>query len=124
MTNVMTVCGAGICIVIAITLIRELRKEYTFLLILLASVLFAIAVLPSIRESVDFMLEVAATTNVELLKLVIRALGITFLTSIAGEICRSAGEATVGGYIEMVGRAEILVLCIPLFRELLEMALL
>jgi stage III sporulation protein AD len=54
--------------------------------------------------------------------ILLRALGITYLTSISADICRSSGEASVAGYIESAGRVELLLLAVPLFSELFELA--
>ncbi len=124
MIDVFAICGAGICLVFAIAVIREIRREYTFVLVLCALVLVGIAHLPTLRESVAFLRDTAKYTDGETVGCLLRALGITYLTGTAAEICRSVGEGNVGNYIEMAGRAEITVLCIPLFRELLDLALL
>ncbi len=124
MTNIMTFCGAGICAVFAIAIIRELKKEYTTAVVLTICVIFSIYIIPKIGEAVDFVREVSAYLEDTYTDTLIRALGITYLTCTASEICKASGEATVGGYIELAGRVEIMILCIPLFRELTELALL
>lgn len=124
MTDVLTFCGAGLFAVFAVSVIRELRKEYTVSVILAVCVIFLLHILPKIGESVQFVREISANLEGTHADVILRALGITYLTGTAGEICRSAGESTVGGYIELAGRIEIMLLCIPLFRELTELALL
>lgn len=123
MTDVLTFCGAGIFAAFAITILRELRREYTPVLLLAVCIVFSICLLPKIRESVQFIRELSDYLENTHADTILRALGITYLTSTASDICKSAGEASIAGYIELAGRVELIVLCLPLFREILELAL-
>ncbi len=124
MTAALTFCGAGIFAAFAITLLRELRREYTPAILLTVCIVFSLCILPKIGESVRFVREASACLEHTHADTILRALGITYLTCTASDICKAAGEASVGTYIELAGKAELLLLCLPLFRELLELALL
>lgn len=124
MNEIYTICGAGICAVFAISVIRELKRDYAVWVVLAVCVVFTVYLIPRLDDAVAFMRELSAYLENTHADHVIRALGVTYLTSCAGDICRSAGEASIAGYIEQAGRIEIILLCIPLFRELAEIALL
>lgn len=124
MTELWTVCGVGICALVCLTVIKELRKEYAPLFLLGFSVVVLAYLVPKIGAAAEFLAECADLAGGERISVVVRALGVTYLTSTASEICKSAGEASVGNTIELAGRVEILLMCIPLFRELLDLALL
>ena len=47
------------------------------------------------------------------------AMGVAFLSHVSAELCRDCGEASIGGYCELIGKVEILLLCLPLINELL-----
>jgi len=124
MTELLAVCGTGIAAVFSIIIIRELKKEYTPVILAAVCLLFTLYILPKINESVAFLQELSVYLENTHADKILRALGITYLTCTASDLCRSAGEAAVGNYIELAGRLELLLLCIPLFRELTELALL
>ena len=119
MRDVLTFCGAGIFAAFAIMILRELRKEYTMTVILAVYVLFSLYLLPKLRETVAFIHELTVYLDNSHADCIFRALGITYLTCTASDICRSSGEPTISGYIEMAGKMEILLLCIPLLWFLL-----
>ncbi len=123
MNDVLIVCGTGLLALFAISVIRELRKEYTIPVILTICIVFFLYVMPKIGEAVQFIQEISVHLDNSHAEILLRALGITYLTGTSSEICKSAGEPTVGNYIELAGRIEILLLCIPLFRELTELAI-
>ena len=53
-------------------------------------------------------------------EILFRALGIATLTHITAELCRDCGESTLAGGVEMLGKLEILTLCLPLIAAVLE----
>ena len=54
--------------------------------------------------------------------ILIKALGIAILTQCCAEICRECGEGGTASGIELVGKIEILLLCLPLIDEILTVA--
>lgn len=121
----MLIAGAGIALgaVFLSLYLRSQQKEIAVLLIISASViLFYIAMkdagtaVSSIRETVS---ESGVTAEVETL---LKALGIAALTQITADICREAGESTIAGQVELIGKLEIVLLSLPLAAQLLTMA--
>ncbi len=55
-------------------------------------------------------------------KIVFRVLGVAFLTQICASACRDCGEATMAYYVELGGKGEMLVLSLPLIKEILDTA--
>ena len=50
---------------------------------------------------------------------VIKALGIAALTQICADICRDSGEGSAASGVELIGKLEILLLCIPMIEDIL-----
>ena len=123
MSDIFSICGAGLCAFFAVSVIREMKKEYTLSVILGVCVIFLAYCIPRVIEAASFIKETAAYADSSHTSVLLRGLGITYLTSTASDICRSSGENAIAGYIETAGRAEILILCVPMFKELLSLAL-
>ncbi len=124
MSGLFTLCGVGLCAVFAISVIREIHGEHIKWIVLGFTVLCFALVIPNIETAVVFIKDAAGRGGTKYVGTILKALGITYLTSTASEICRSVGEGTVGEQIETVGKIEMLALSLPLFGELLEMSLL
>ena len=124
MGDILVVCGLGIFAVFTVCMIREIRRELTVPLILTVCVVFLCSIIPKIEPAVSLIGEFSAVADGEYIGCVLRALGITYITSVSSDICKSAGESAVAGYVETAGRAEIILLCIPLMRELLGVVML
>ena len=123
MTDIIAFCGAGLCVFFALSLVRELRREYAVPLVVAFSAVFLVHMIPRALESVAFLGELSPAINTAYISALTRALGITYLTSISADICHSGGESAVAGYIEGAGKIELLLVALPLMRELLELEL-
>lgn len=121
--ELLKICGIGLAAAFAIVLLRELRKEYTVAVTLGVGVLVMLWVMPKISDAVGLLRDLEGRVDTTYIGTVIRGLGVAYLTGTACDICKTAGESTVAGYIELAGRVELMLMCLPLFRELLDMAL-
>lgn len=53
-------------------------------------------------------------------ELMLKCLGIALLSEIVSDLCRDAGEGTVGGLVEIAAKALILLLALPTVESLLD----
>ena len=112
--------GIAVFIVFFSLYLKPQQKELSILLSIAgAAVLFLTAVQKS-GEAVRFIRDAMETTAFSAeVTVMLKALGIAASVQIAADICRQAGEATVAGQIEMIGKMEILLLSLPLAARLL-----
>ena len=122
LSELIKICGIGLIAAFAAVILRELRKEYVPVILLGMSVMALFAVMPVIEDTALLIRELGAKLDSGYVGIILRGIGITYLTGMACEICRSVGENGIAGTIETVGRAELLLMCVPLFRDLLEVA--
>ncbi len=124
--NIFTICGVAVYAVFALLVIKELRRDTAqsasfgiFAVMLCVS-------FPIITELVNFAIELSSITSSdtrEHIDVILKSLGITYITYVSSEICKSGGEGTIASQIELIGRAEILLLCIPYLKEIVSLAL-
>ena len=51
-----------------------------------------------------------------------KSLGICLLTQLAADSCRDAGQSSIAGRIELAGKAAILIISLPLFEKIADLA--
>lgn len=114
------ICGMALICLVAFAVVRQWGRDFEVPMKLAAAVVFlgillgmAIPLLTWIRE----MLSVGAVS--EYAELLLGALGIAVVTGVCADLCRECREPTVASYVEMAGRLEILILSIPLIKEIL-----
>lgn len=115
--------GIGIlfCGLAAILILRETRREFVPYVLLTLGIISFLAMLPLFRETSALLGTV--TADLPYAATLLKAAGISMLTETGTEICKSAGESGVAGYVSLLGKTEILMITLPLFRQLVEMAL-
>lgn len=109
---------------ILIVLLRNGRPEQGMVVSIVTAVLLLLWILDSIQpilEEIRQLLE-GFGFGTEHGEILLKSLGICFLSQTAGDLCRDAGEGSLAGHIELAGKTAVLVLCLPLFRTLLETA--
>ena len=109
---------------ILIVLLRNSRPEQGMIVSIVTAVLLLLWLLDSIQpilEEIRQLLE-GFGFGTEHGEILLKSLGICFLSQTAGDLCRDAGEGSLAGHIELAGKTAVLLSCLPLFRTLLETA--
>ena len=115
------ICGAAVVCITIFSIIRAYNPNFEIPLKLSASVLFLGVIFGAVKPIVVFVRQMIEGEGTEsFAPPLIAAFGIAFLTQICAEVCRDCKEASIASYVEIVGRVEILILCLPLIKEILQ----
>lgn len=118
---------AGIAVTVAAfaVLLRQARQEYALLLGLAAGVLLFGLVLSKATPVFSEISRLTAEAHISsrYVSVLVKALGICFVTQLAADTCRDAGETAVAGKVEMAGKFAVLLVALPLFAQVAELAI-
>ncbi|MBQ8331484.1 MAG: hypothetical protein IJX94_03175 [Clostridia bacterium] len=117
------VCAVAVLCAVVGLLLRQIKGELSGLLRLGGGILILGLLLPmmgSVLGETELLLGDGGAYPY--MGVMIRALGLAFLTRICTDVCRDCGESTVAAGVEMAGKAAILLLCFPLIGEIIEYA--
>ena len=116
------ICGGALLLVIAIVLVRSAKSDVLPLQWTGILLLGGAALLLS-RPLLAWLVELGEAWGMgESAKLLLKGLGIAVLTQLCADLCRQTGEGSIATAVEMAGRAELLLLCLPLLRDLVGLA--
>ena len=120
--------GGAILAVVCILIIKKQSPDTALGLRLVVTVGLAGACMAAIEPIVGYVKEISESLgNSESLHtaatVLLKALGVSVLTHLTANICRDSGEGSIAYYVELGGKMEILLLSLPLMREVMEMAL-
>lgn len=107
----------------ALLILRSYKPDWAPLIRLTVAVIFLGITLTMVATVLDYVQELTSATGAlseETWALLLKALGIAFLTETAASLCRDSGEAGLAGWVETAGRLEILLLSFPLIRTVLD----
>ena len=116
--------------IIAVMLLIVLRRESPDVAIpakMCAGVVLAFACLLSMSPIVEYIGEIGESLGADqslsaAVEVLLKALGVSILAQVTGGVCRDAGESSIAYYVELGAKIEILILSLPLLRELLGLA--
>jgi len=117
------VCGVIFAALMFVLVIKRMRPEYSVLVSVASGVLIigtAVAMAMPVIESLRDMASQSGFS--EYTEVVFKAVGIGVVTEISAAICNDAGESALASQIGFFGRAEILLLSLPLLKNVIDMA--
>lgn len=123
MIVLLKICAAGITAVIAISLVKQYKPELAVGVSVCASVMMLFFLIGSIKEGLGFISEIYEKLSYgkEYFPIILKVLGIAYVTEFAVAVCNDAGEKAMGGKIELAGKIAIFFAAIPVFVSLLDL---
>lgn len=120
--EIIKVIGAAVICLALIIFLRKVSETYVPLVRTAAVLLFFGICIGMLSPLLGFAGDVLNSGGMGRSKTVLKALGISFLTGLCAEVCRSAGENGLASGVENIGKIEILLLSLPMLREVLSTA--
>ncbi len=120
---ILKVCAAAIASVILISLIRVYKPEFTVEAVLCASVILLTYVIGSITHSFTYLEDIYSQLagGKTYFPVILKALGIAYVTDFTSALCQDAGEKSIAGKVELAGKIAIFFTAIPVFQSLLDL---
>ena len=115
--------GLAMVGLVALLLLRQYRPEWAVFVRIAVTIVSLWLILNLAGTVISYVTELTRGTGAldgETWTLLLKALGIAFLTETAASVCRDSGEPSLAGWVEMAGKLEILLLSFPLIRRVME----
>lgn len=122
MNGFLGACGAVFLAIILTVNLSGYRKDMAALLTLAVCVMVALVAVQYIRPVLEFVeeLEEIGGLDSDMIRILLKIVGIGILSEIAVPVCADAGNASVGKAVQFLAVMVILSLSIPLFRSLIQ----
>ena len=115
--------GIAMVGVVALLILRTQRPEWAPLLRMAVTVVALGLTLSLVATVLGYVTELANATgglDQEGWPILLKALGVAFLTEIAASVCRDSGETGLATWVETAGKLEVLLLSFPLIKTVLD----
>ena len=125
MVTLAAASGAAIAAAVLAVVLRRYHAEYGLLISLGAGavlLLVLLQALPQVFSQFQSLLQ-AAALPAETGSTLLKALGACWLAQFAADACRDAGEGALASKVELAGKTAVLLLILPLFAEVANLAL-
>lgn len=116
------VVGLGLISTVLLLVLRRERPEWGVVVGLAAGVALLFLVLVPLGQVIEALTRLAGLGHLKgaYLTLLLKVLGIAYLTTLASQVARDAGEGMVAGRVELAGKVLILALALPVVRAITE----
>ncbi|MGM9645985.1 MAG: SpoIIIAC/SpoIIIAD family protein [Eubacteriales bacterium] len=113
------VCGIVLCALCVCIVFKNIKSEYSLFIRLAITVSITLIALSALYPVLLYINEISSDTSVsKYLPTMIKALGVAVAVEITSDICKDAGENAIAERVSLFGRAEILILAIPMIKDL------
>ena len=122
MDGLLTVLGLGVLGAVLAVLMKQHKPEYALAVSLLTGVAILVAATELLSPLMDELNALMDATSIprEFIGVLVKSLGVCFLTQVACDTCRDAGQSAIAVKLEMAGKLTVLALSLPLFGQLLD----
>ena len=109
-----------ICGLVVVLLLKNAKSPIANIAVLPISVSVLILCLSSLKPAIEFtyLLSQKSGFNNDYLEIILKCVGLCFLTSITTRLCTDAGEATLAHSAEIVCKINIISLTLPIYVDL------
>lgn len=112
----------GIVTVLVALQFRNQKPEYEILICICGGLLvmgFAVSKLSGILGSIRQM-QIYVGMEDSYYQILLKIIGITYLSEFASDLCKDTGHASVGTFVELAGKLSIMAISMPIILALLD----
>lgn len=114
------IIGIGLIGMVIAVLLRQYKPEYAVFVSLAVGILVIGMLCSQLLPIFDELKTMLSNLSLEYIAILIKSLGVCYLTQLASDACRDAGEIAISSKLELAGKITVLSLGLPLFGKLLE----
>ncbi len=123
--NIFAFVGSALVMCVLILTVQQLKPEMSLLLLIACGVVLTFVLIRSVVPLISQIRSFAEAGGIdsELLLIVLKSFGICVTVQTASDLCRDSGQTALAGKIELGGKLALLLVALPLFKRLLDLAM-
>ena len=123
METLLKICAIGIAALIIISIVKTYKPEFTVEVTLCAGMILLYFIIDSLKYGFGFIADIYEDLSYgkEYFPIILKVLGIAYITEFAAAICQDAGEKSIASKVELAGKIAIFFAAIPVFTSILDL---
>lgn len=112
----------AIVVALMATMFKQGKSEYGMFLVILASLSLFLLILTEMQTVIETIRDIRQYLMLEesYLNILVKMIGIAYLTQFSADICRDSGYQTLSNQIQIFGKISVLAVSMPILLSLLE----
>lgn len=113
----------GLIATIIVVFLKDQKPEIALQLSLAAGIVIFLFMITRLTVVIQALQEIALKVNIDItyLNIVLKIIGVAYLSSFGVEICKDAGQSSIAGKIEFAGKIIIISLAIPILMAVMDL---
>lgn len=122
--NIVSIAGIMVIVAVVALILRQYKPEYAVLVVIMSSLVVLAVLIEQILPILDIVKDLMSRVNFssEHIKILLKCLGICYVTKFATDICIDSGQTALASNVDLAGKIAILVVSVPLFVALIDVA--
>jgi len=119
--EIFKIAGLGIAAAAIAVFVKNWKPELAMQVSLSATIVILITIFPYLKTAINMLKDISGQTGLDnsQIGLVLKVVGIAYISQFASELCRDAGENAVATKIELAGKVIIMTLSMPVIYGLM-----
>lgn len=119
------IAGLGIVAAVIAVILKQQKLELGMYISITTGIIILMLLIGRLISVVDILNYIVSRANVDSmhLSIVLKVIGIAYITEFGSQVCRDAGESAIASKIELGGKIIILSLTVPILAALIEVIL-
>lgn len=120
--DIFKIVGLGLAAAVLAVFVKNWRTEIAIMISLAAAAIIFFAMVPYLKTVLENFKDISNQIglDVKYITVVLKVIGIAYLTQFGAELCRDAGESAIASKIEFGGKVIIMTLSMPVMYQFLE----
>lgn len=118
--NLLSIAGLAVVGLLVVVLVRQVVPEMATLVTIALGVVVLALVVDSLADAVGLLEDLAGNAGIErdYIRILLKVVGVSYITAFAAQMCRDAGESALAAKVELAGKVMILLTALPVFRAI------
>lgn len=120
--NIVIIASVALIAAVLSIVLKQYKPEYSLFISIGAGILIFLSVLAVIEPVLSFIEELTEQAGLEGVygEVLIKSLAICYITQLACDCCKDAGESAIAGKLQIAGKIAVLLIALPMFKSLTE----
>ena len=120
---IIRILGLSVVVIVTSEILKNTSPKLVHLLVFSAGLGILVLCFGSMKDTLGYFYDICTSEQYgDYFKVMLKGLGVAYLSCIGADMCRDCGEAGLAGRIELAAKLEILAIAFPLVKSLIELS--
>ena len=120
--SVAAIAALALISAILAVILHQYKPEYAMLLSAAAGCGILFLLLSALTPAIEQLQAIIGRAGLSMayFKILLKGLGVCYLSQFAGDLCRDAGQTSLAGKVELAGKISVVLLALPVAMDMME----